>query len=499
MSRKLKENRRPTASPSDDGDDFQPMKRKKLSRNRFASPLSEEVMSNVSMGPTVANTKKSTDWAVRVFIEWRKQRNESQSDKCPLDLLESPSAGQLNCWLSRFATEARRADGDRYPSSTLYQLLAGLLRYARSHSKDCPNFLDRQDPRFAELRGTCESVSRELRQSGVGAQVKHAPTISSEEEDKLWNSGAIGIYSPRALVRCVFYYVGKAFCLRGGQEQRNLKPSQFERGYEPDRYTYTENGSKNHQGRFGTRKESNKVVTIYANFDNAPKCLVYLLDFYFSKFPKPPTSMETFYLKPLAKVPAKFDDPWFECTPIGKNVLAKFVQVMCEDTGIREKKTNHSLRATGVTSLFTAEVPEKLIKGISGHKSSQALQIYERPTVSQKQAVSRVLTTQPSGSNRDSYLQELQKLPASASVQPTPSSQSSTMMSHVQSQRRVMQLDSSSFISSMFNGVSNCTINISPQQLNVHLQPQGRIPQGPIPNHPVDEFDALVNALPGDF
>ena len=259
MSRKLKENRPPR---SDDGDDFQPAKRKKLSRNRFAAPLSDGAMSNVSKGPTVANTKKSTDWAMCVFGEWRKQRNVRQSDKCPSDLLESPSAEALNRWLSRFAVEACRADGDHYPSTTLYQLLAGLLRYARSHSKECPNFLDRQDPRFSELRGTCESVSRGLRQCGIGAKVKHAPIISTEEEDKLWDSGTIGMYSPRALVRCVFYYVGKAFCLRGGQEQRNLKPMQFERGYEPDRYTYTENGSKNHQGRFGTSKESNKVVTI---------------------------------------------------------------------------------------------------------------------------------------------------------------------------------------------------------------------------------------------
>ena len=96
---------------------------------------------------------------------------------------------------------------------------------------------------FAELRGTCERLSRELREAGVGTNVKHASIISAEEEEKLWESGAIGIYSPKALVRCVFFYVGKAFCLRGGEEQRALKPSQFIREYIPGRYTYVENGS----------------------------------------------------------------------------------------------------------------------------------------------------------------------------------------------------------------------------------------------------------------
>ena len=57
---------------------------------------------------------------------------------------------------------------------------------------------------------------------------------------------------------------------------------------------------------------------------------------------------------------------------------------------IAEKKTNHSLRATGASALFTAGVPEKLIRDVTGHRSS-ALQLYERPTAEQRQAVSRVL------------------------------------------------------------------------------------------------------------
>ena len=117
--------------------------------------------------------------------------------------------------------------------------------------------------------------------------------------------------------------------------------------------------------------------------------------------------------------------------------------------------------------MFTAEVPEKLIKSVSGHKSSQALQVYERPTVAQKQAVSRVLTAPPSGCNHGSYLQELQKQLLCSSVQqPTASVQQPTSLpalvqqptsaeqlglsSTVQSQHRVTQLDSSSFISSMW-------------------------------------------------
>lgn len=45
------------------------------------------------------------------------------------------------------------------------------------------------------------------------------------------------------------------------------------------------------------------------------------------------------------------------------------VKKMFEQIGV-EGKTNHSLRATGATRLFEVNVPEKLIKERTGHRSS---------------------------------------------------------------------------------------------------------------------------------
>lgn len=113
-------------------------------------------------------------------------------------------------------------------------------------------------------------------------------------------------------------------CLWGGEAQRNLKPSQFCRETNPDRYVYVENGSKNHSVTFG-RKQSNKVVTLYSQPDAVPKCVVYLIDLYFSKFPKPPENIPFFYLKPVGKVPDKDEAPWFYELPIGKNTLGNLL------------------------------------------------------------------------------------------------------------------------------------------------------------------------------
>ena len=54
--------------------------------------------------------------------------------------------------------------------------------------------------------------------------------------------------------------------------------------------------------------------------------------------------------------------------------------------------TNHSLRATGTTEEFAANVTEKLIQSRTGHRSVEALRLYERPSYNQHQAVSNVLT-----------------------------------------------------------------------------------------------------------
>ena len=35
------------------------------------------------------------------------------------------------------------------------------------------------------------------------------PALSSDEEDKLWETGVIGIDNPLALLRAVFFYNGK--------------------------------------------------------------------------------------------------------------------------------------------------------------------------------------------------------------------------------------------------------------------------------------------------
>ena len=63
---------------------------------------------------------------------------------------------------------------------------------------------------------------------------------------------------------------------------------------------------------------------------------------------------------------------------------------MCIDACL-PTKSNHSLRATGATTMFQSNVPEKMIQSTTGHRSIDDLQRYERISQVQHQALSRVM------------------------------------------------------------------------------------------------------------
>ena len=182
---------------------------------------------------------------MRVFCEWRDQRNSKEdSCYCPDDLLDDPVPEKLNYWLCRFISEVRRQDGNPYPPRTINQILAGLQRHILEVSPNTPKLLDKSISIYRDLHRTCDAVYRQLHSDGIGMNVQHSEPFTIEEEGMMWKSGVLSVSNPKSLQRAIFYYVGKHFCVRGGEEQRSLKPSQFVRNSKPDSYTYIEHCSK---------------------------------------------------------------------------------------------------------------------------------------------------------------------------------------------------------------------------------------------------------------
>ena len=310
--------------------DFQPPKRKRKkvdlpAEDRFASVVSDTDMSVIAKGFVPSNTKNTT-WAMNCFQEWMYARDKrlpaGEEQGCPKDLLEHPDVEKLNYWLSRFVAEVRNKKGEPYPPRTIHQILAGLQRYMLDKNPNAPKFLNKGEASFRDIRGTCDTVYRDLRSKGIGAEVRHAATISPEEEEKLWRSSVLSIANPKALQRAVFFYIGKCFCIRGGQEQRCLGPSNFKLIADPDCdphcVVYVEHGSKNRPGGLKDLRVENKEVTHYAVPENAPQCLVFLLNLYMKKLPKYAFESDILYLRPKRSTPEAPDIPWYEEAPVGK-------------------------------------------------------------------------------------------------------------------------------------------------------------------------------------
>ena len=123
---------------------------------------------------------------------------------------------------------------------------------------------------------------------------------------------------------------------------------------------------------------------------------------------------------------------------------------MCLEAGVSGKKTNHSLRATGASALFNAGVPERMIRDVTGHRSSALLQ-YERPNLEQKQAVSQILVQGGKGNT-----------PASST---SPASTSPIPPVRLCAGPGPFPQPSSIKMGSVFN---NCNITISPQHLVIN-------------------------------
>ncbi len=209
-----------------------------------------------------------------------------------------------------------------------------------------------------------------------------------------------------SLLRAVFFNNGKTFCLRGGEEHRNLRLSQFKRT--ENGYSYTENASKNRSGGLAQLRIKNKTVEIFANAEAGDRCHCRLLDLYINKLPIEATEKDLFYVRPVETV--RNESTWYYSIPIGRNKLSQMVHEICKIGNISGHKTNHSLRATGATELYAAEVPEKIIQEQTGHRSIEGLRLYERTSDKQHQAVSNIL----SSSSTSTYHSQIAKLDCSS-------------------------------------------------------------------------------------
>ena len=95
------------------------------------------------------------------------------------------------------------------------------------------------------------------------------------------------------------------------------------------------------------------------------------------------------YMRPLDKIP-NLKQPWYTKQRVGYNTLKP---KLFATSGLEGLYTNHSLRATSITRMFKADVPEKIIAEKSGYKSLKVLRMYKRTSCLQEQATGVAIMT----------------------------------------------------------------------------------------------------------
>ena len=108
--------------------------------------------------------------------------------------------------------------------------------------------------------------------------------------------------------------------------------------------------------------------------------------------------------------------------------------------------------------MFSANVPEKLIQSRTGHRSLQALRVYERPSEEQHQAVSNILV---SGDKSRKFGTEVQNINTPGTAQ------RSLEVQKVSTARGMSTIGA--LPGALFGNLSNCTINITPQNFVVNM------------------------------
>ena len=282
--------------------------------------------------------------------------------------------------LSCFICECQKENGQDFPPNTVKQMVYAVQAFLET--KDIFwKLLEKGGP-FRSFRTVVDNLMRERTSQGLGL-VNRANIISFDLENKLFSTGRLGDDGPEVLLHMVIYILGVHFMLRGHREHLELRRPgcnpqinvvRDSQGKECLKYV-EDPEQKNRRGGIECKKNP-KQVCVYPAKDPI-RCPMRLYKKYCNLLPLK-TSVKTLYLRPLHCPKPRV---WYGDQAYG----VKWVSTVVRDlvAGLvpeGAKYTNHSLRATAITRMADAGVPDAMIKSKSGHASDSSANLYKRPT-----------------------------------------------------------------------------------------------------------------------
>lgn len=294
---------------------------------------------------------------------------------------------ELDLNLARFYVEARTKKGDEYSRSALLGFRNSIERYLNNNGITVK--ISKNDV-FQKSNKILDAKLRINRRMGK-ENVQHKPVIVPSDLAKIQASPFLSVTNPSGLLRRTWFYVSLYWCRRGREGQRDLCRDSFEfkkdaNGREYAVMTHDE-ATKNHPGGEDSKPSAERETRLYSA--GADDDAFASLKLYVSKLNP---SCKAFFQRP--KPNAKTEDAvWYENKPIGVNKLGEMMKTISIGAELSQVYTNHSVRASAITLLSDANVPDRHIMCVSGHSSEQSLAHYSsRPSVSQLENVSDTIS-----------------------------------------------------------------------------------------------------------
>ena len=292
---------------------------------------------------------------------------------------ENIDAGQLGRSLCCFLNEVRRTDGEEYPGNTLYSLIVMIQLHLEKQGKDWKLM---EGSNFLCVRNTLDNLMKQCALSRISKAAKSAEPISVDDKQKLWDEGVLGEFQPDQLRSTVMYLLGLTFALCGCCEQRALRCPLHDPQImvhidtEGKEYLlYAEDvHTKTNQGGLKNRKSTQKKVKAYGHSEY-DRNIVRLYKKYVSLLPDKSTS-NALYKYSLSKGKMT-GHTWYADKPLGVNTITKTVKNLMAEIGKVSHFTNHSLRVSAVTRMYSEGVDEQVLKERTGHRSD-AVRTYKK-------------------------------------------------------------------------------------------------------------------------
>ena len=142
------------------------------------------------------------------------------------------------------------------------------------------------------------------------------------------------------------------------------------------------------------------------------------------------------------------DDVCYMRSPLGKNEIGKFLSTAAKNAGLQGRVTNHSVRKTCISRLLDADVPDKFVAQLSGHRSLKSLDAYKSASYEHQRRMSLALSRSSSNQATISTRTETTTRPTAYAT-----SVESTILNPI-------QMGSGLFSGATIGSFNNCTFNI---------------------------------------